>query len=197
MDFLTVGIFQLSNGKDHGGRGEELAFKPDCAEPSRASHSSRAIRIAERSTTHNEPQDSTTATQQQAFANTESTEDAEIPTASSAHRQFSVGWPSRRKTSAEMENCRRREDVPISHFLDARRQRTDRLRRTDIVANIIIHDATHEPKGNGLVGDTMSRRDRSRPQTLIEGSGFIAETIHQQSHFSTQDIDQSERPLSQ
>jgi hypothetical protein len=45
--------------------------------------------------------------------------------------------------------------------------------------------------------ETRCSNETSRPPTLIEGSGFIGETIHQQSHFSTQDIDQSERPLSQ
>jgi len=38
---MSPGVW--TNGKDHGGRGVDVAFKPDCAEPSRASYCSRAF----------------------------------------------------------------------------------------------------------------------------------------------------------
>jgi hypothetical protein len=38
-----VVMLKPTNGKDHGGRGVDVAFKPDCAEPSRASYCSRAF----------------------------------------------------------------------------------------------------------------------------------------------------------
>ncbi len=57
----------LTNDRDNGGRGEELDFRTDSAEPSRSSHCSRDFVAETDPATRDEPQDITAITKQQAL----------------------------------------------------------------------------------------------------------------------------------